>query len=127
MESILCGRKTFEFRRRVFARRDVRRALIYCTKPVGRFVAEFDIERILSDTPDKLWRKTKAGSGISKDYFDDYFTGRHEAFALQIGRVRKFVREVIPSEVFENFTPPQSFMYIPTWALSGGRGVRLDA
>jgi predicted transcriptional regulator len=110
--NILSGRKTFEFRRRVFARREVTNALIYCTKPVGRFVAEFEIDDILCEKPEQLWRQTKQGSGISKQYFDEYFSGRREAFALRIGRVRAFSRHFIPSEVIENFTPPQSFMYV---------------
>jgi predicted transcriptional regulator len=112
VENILSGRKTFEFRRRLFARREVTRALIYCTKPVGRFVAEFEIDDILSDSPEKLWRKTRSGSGISKRFFDDYFANRSEAFALQIGKVRQYARHVVPSEVLANFTPPQSFMYV---------------
>lgn len=121
--NILGGRKIFEYRRRLYARRDIRKALIYCTKPVGRFVAEFDIEGVLADTPDRLWRKTKTGAGISKKYFDQYFNGRNEAFALQIGEVRRMAKEIVPSEVFNNFTPPQSFMYISSAALSSRRHV----
>ena len=52
VESILSGAKRFEFRRRMFARRDVRSVLIYCTMPVGRLVAEFEIAGILEDTPE---------------------------------------------------------------------------
>jgi predicted transcriptional regulator len=97
----------------VFARREVTRALIYCTKPVGRLVAEFEIDDILRDSPARLWRKTRSGSGISKQFFDNYFANRDEAFALQIGRVREYHEHVVPSDILENFTPPQSFMYVP--------------
>jgi predicted transcriptional regulator len=110
--NILAGVKTFEFRRKLFARREIKSVLIYCTKPVGRFVGEFEIEDILQDQPEKLWRRTKAGSGISKRYFDDYFNGRHEAFALRIGKVREFDRHIVPDEIIRNFSPPQSFMYL---------------
>ena len=51
VENIRSGIKTFEFRRRIFARRDVRTVLIYCTRPVGRLVGEFDIAEILEDEP----------------------------------------------------------------------------
>lgn len=112
-ENILAGTKVFEFRRRVFARRELRTALIYCTRPVARFVGEFEIEDILCDRPERLWRKTRNGSGISKAYFDNYFGGRSEAFALQIGKVRPFAKHVRPSDVIRGFTPPQSFMYVP--------------
>jgi predicted transcriptional regulator len=110
--NILAGTKTFEFRRKLFARKDIRSVLIYCTKPVGRFVGEFDIDGILCDSPDRLWKRTRAGSGISKQYFDDYFGGRKQAYALRIGRVRAFSRHVVPDEVIDGFSPPQSFMYV---------------
>lgn len=112
VENILSGVKTFEFRRKLFTRRDVRTVLIYCTRPVGRLVGEFDIAEILKDHPDRLWLRTRSGSGISKEYFDGYFSGRTEAYALKIGEVRRFASHVDPSDIVENFSPPQSFMYV---------------
>lgn len=112
VENILSGVKTFEFRRKLFTRRDVKTVLIYCTRPVGRLVGEFDIAEILKDHPDRLWLRTRSGSGISKEYFDVYFNGRTEAYALKIGAVRPFESHVDPSDLVENFSPPQSFMYV---------------
>src|SRR5689334_12915249 len=112
VENILSGVKTFEFRRKLFTRRDVKTVLIYCTRPVGRLVGEFDIAEILKDHPDRLWLRTRSGSGISKEYFDGYFCGRTEAYALKIGEVRPFASYVDPADLVENFSPPQSFMYV---------------
>lgn len=111
--NIRSGIKTFEFRRRLFARRDVKTVLIYCTRPVGRLVGEFDIADILEDEPEALWASTAEGSGISKEFFDTYFEGRRRAFALQIGSLRLYDEPLCPSEMFDNFTPPQSYMYVP--------------
>lgn len=113
VESIRSGIKTFEFRRRMFARRDIGTVMIYCTRPVGRLVGEFDIADILEDEPEGLWASTADGSGISKDFFDAYFEGRSRAFALQIGSLRLYDEPICPSEMFDNFTPPQSYMYVP--------------
>lgn len=113
VEKICRGTKTFEFRRRIFARRDVRTVLIYCTRPVGRLVGEFDIADILEDEPEALWASTYHGSGISKDFFDSYFEGRSKGFALQIGELRLYDEPICPSDMFDNFTPPQSYMYVP--------------
>jgi predicted transcriptional regulator len=110
--NILAGTKTFEFRRRIFARKDIKRVLIYCTKPVGRFVGEFEIADILCERPDRLWKKTRSGSGISKEFFDTYFEGREAGYALRIGRVRAFSKHIVPGEVIQDFSPPQSFMYV---------------
>jgi predicted transcriptional regulator len=107
------GVKTFEFRRRIFSRPEIRTVLIYCTMPVGRLVAEFDIENILEDEPEALWAATATGSGISKEFFDSYFEGRMRAYALKIGALRVFEEPISPHEWFDNFTPPQSYMYLP--------------
>jgi predicted transcriptional regulator len=126
VENIVAGTKTFEFRRRLFARRDVKTVLIYATMPVGRFVGEFDIETILQGEPETLWGKTKAGSGISKDYYDAYFAGRSTAFALKISNLRLFSEPVRPLDVIDDFTPPQSYMYIAGQGLDIRRGPQLQ-
>lgn len=112
VRNILSGKKIFEFRRKVFGRKDIKTVVIYCTMPVGRIVGEFEISEIIESTPNDLWAFTSAGSGISKEYFDDYFSNRTKAFAIKIGRVQSYEQPVDPSELFENFTPPQSFMYV---------------
>jgi predicted transcriptional regulator len=112
VENIRRGTKTFEFRRRIFNRRDVRTILIYCTRPVGRLIGEFDIASILENEPEALWMSTADGSGISKDFFDAYFKGRSRGYALQIGQLRIYDEPICPSEWFDNFTAPQSYMYV---------------
>lgn len=116
VENIRLGIKIFEFRRRLFSRRDVSTVLIYCTRPVGRLVGQFEIAKILEDEPESLWASTAFGSGISKDFFDAYFAGRSRAFALQIGALSFYDEPVHPAEWFDNFTPPQSYMYVPPTA-----------
>jgi predicted transcriptional regulator len=110
--NIISGLKVFEFRRRIFVRPDVRTVVIYCTMPVGKLVGEFDIVEILRDKPDRLWRRTRRGSGISKSHFDRYFRGANVAFALRIGEVRPFAEQIRPATLIKNFTPPQSYMYV---------------
>jgi predicted transcriptional regulator len=117
VENILEGRKTFEFRRKLFMRKDIKTVLIYCTMPVGRLVAEFDIANILSDDPESLWDRTSSGSGISKCYFDAYFEGRSRAHAIQIGDLRIYPEPIMPADIIPDFTPPQSYRYVPS-----GRG-----
>lgn len=113
VENILSGIKRFEFRRKIFIRRDVRTVLIYSTMPVGRLVGEFDIADILEDEPERLWTKTEDGSGITKAYYDAYFDGRAKAYALAIGDLRIYDEPVMPEDVIDNFTPPQSYRYVP--------------
>lgn len=111
--NILSGTKRYEFRRKMFARTDVSTVLIYSTMPVGQLVAEFEIADILEDAPGRLWDRTHASSGISKAYFDAYFDGRDKAFALKIGALTIYDDPIDPTEVIDNFTPPQSYRYVP--------------
>ncbi|ADU13152.1 hypothetical protein [Asticcacaulis excentricus] len=124
--NIIAGRKIFEFRRRLFARRDIKTVLIYATMPVGRFVGEFDIETILEEDPEALWSKTKFGSGISKDFYDSYFAGRTTAYALKICNLRIFHEPVRPLDVIDDFTPPQSYMYVAGQGVDIRRGAQLS-
>lgn len=113
VDNIFSGVKLFEFRRKIFARTDVRTVVVYCTKPVSKLVGEFDIEEILSATPDVLWDLTQSASGISREFYDLYFEGRNRAYALKIGAIRQYAEPLDPQRVFANFTPPQSYMYVP--------------
>ena len=111
-ENIFAGRKTYEYRRKVFARTDVRTVLVYCTKPVGKLVGEFDIDGILQSSPRSLWKQTHRGSGISERYFYEYFAGCKLAYALRITKVREYKESINPQDLIARFSPPQSFMYV---------------
>lgn len=119
-ENIFAGRKTFEYRRKIFARTDIQTVLVYCTKPVGKLIGEFDIDDVLRATPANLWRQTSQGSGISKEYFHSYFAGCDLAYALKIGKVRRFTTYVDPHALIDDFSPPQSFMYVPELTARSG-------
>lgn len=101
----------FEYRKRIFKER-IESVVVYSTRPVGKIIGEFLIDEILTDSPVKLWEKTNKYSGISKDFFMDYFNNRDHAFALKIKRFIEYENPLDPYEVIENFVPPQSFMYI---------------
>lgn len=111
-DKIFNGTKKYEFRKSVFREHGVSTVVVYATRPVGKIVGEFDVSDVLCETPSDLWRITKKYSGITKDFFDEYFAGRDVSFALAVGDVRRFEPPLNPSEVLKNFTAPQSYMYI---------------
>lgn len=108
---IITGEKQFEYRKRVF-KEDVDTVVVYSTKPVGKIIGEFTIDEIISDSPEKLWDKTKNYSGISKDSFMEYFTNKEKAFAFKIKDFIKYDEPINPKMLIENFVPPQSYMYL---------------
>ncbi|MCZ8405994.1 ASCH domain-containing protein [Achromobacter xylosoxidans] len=109
---ILSGEKRFEFRKAVFKDPAVRTVVIYATMPVGKVIGEFDVESVISACPDVLWRKTKAFSGITRKFFDQYFLGRDTAYAIEVKKVRKYSVPLDLNSVLPHSHPPQSFCYL---------------
>ena len=88
-EKILSGEKIYEFRRRIFKRKDVDILVIYATRPQCRVVAEARIGGIMESTPEDIWKRTNRHGGISHDRFMDYFAGRETAYAIELRSVRR--------------------------------------
>lgn len=110
VENIISGIKKYEYRRHV-AKKDISSIIIYETTPIKRVVAEAEIEAVLSYTPDELWELTKNESGISKKFFDKYFSGKEIAHAYRIGKVKVFDQPKSLNDYGVRFAP-QSFVYI---------------
>lgn len=109
---IFAGEKTYEFRKAVHQQPGVSVAAVYASKPIGMIIGEFEILDILSATPEALWKATRHGAGISREFFFEYFNDRRVAYALKVGAVRRFDAPLEPRRVIEDFTPPQSYMYV---------------
>lgn len=119
VEKIFAGEKLFEFRRSIYRRSNIRTVIVYATRPVGLIVGEFDVDRIISADPQTLWRETRHHAGISHRFFSEYFKGRKLAHALAISDAKVYDTPIQPRDTYENFTPPQSFMYLDSWEAHG--------
>lgn len=111
VKEIFEGRKKFEYRKSVFTK-DVTSVIVYSTKPEGLIVGEFEVKKVLYESLDKLWSDTCEYSGITKDFFDQYFSGRSKGYALQINNPKRYKNPVNPFELFNSFVAPQSFKYV---------------
>ena len=111
VEKIFAGTKKYEFRKSLFKQSGVKYVVIYASAPVKRVVGEFEIDDILSDDVDVLWRRTQKYSGISEAFYQSYFHNRKIANAIQIGHIKKYDRARSLSE-FNIQQAPQSFCYI---------------
>lgn len=107
---IFDGTKKFEFRKAIFKNQNVTSVLVYASSPVQKVIGEFEIGEIFNFDLKTLWDKTKEHSGITEDYFYEYFADRKQGFAIQIKNKKRFK---IPKSLKEdyNLTPPQSFAY----------------
>ncbi|MCL2098159.1 MAG: hypothetical protein FWH23_05305 [Bacteroidales bacterium] len=109
--SILSGGKKVEFRKKIF-KKSVGRVYIYSSSPKKMIVGYFTIQIIVEDTPSNLWKKFNAVGGIDKDSFFEYFKDTNTGFSIVINKVVKFDEEKDPIDFLENFTAPQSYIYL---------------
>ena len=111
VERIFAGTKRYEFRRVIFKSRSVKTVVVYTTSPVQKVIGEFDIDTILSDTPERIWRRTSSFSGISKKALMAYFGDKTTVYAIKVKEPRRYPVPLDLQEAFDTF-PPQSFVYI---------------
>ena len=110
-DKIFNGTKKYEFRRSIFKNKEVKTIVVYASSPVQKIIGEFEIETIIKEELNRLWNLTKDFSGISEDYFFEYFNNKNAGFAIKIKRTKKYKKPLSIKEDF-NATPPQSFMYL---------------
>lgn len=110
-ERIFDGSKRYEFRRAIFKNPDIKIVVVYASLPVQLVIGEFEIETILSDAPENLWEKTQEFSGISEEFFFNYFSERTVGFAIKVKKARRYQRPRCLRKSY-NVSPPQSFCYV---------------
>lgn len=108
---IFDGSKKYEFRKVIFKNPNIQTVVVYASSPVQQVIGEFDIDIILSQEPDKIWIKTKEFSGITEEFFFEYFADRNVAHAIKIKEVRRYKNPLSIRKDF-NVTPPQSYVYL---------------
>ena len=111
-EAILAGEKTFEFRRALFRRQDIKTVVLYASSPTRQVVGEFTIDEVLSLGLEALWGATSDGGGIDRLFFDRYFEGRTTGHALKVKRTRRYSAPLCLRKDLGIQHPPQSFCYL---------------
>ena len=110
-KKIFEGTKKFEFRRSIFKNPNVKCVIVYASAPISKIIGEFEIEGIIHNELNSLWKETKDYSGITKDYYFNYFEGKDFGFALKIKNAKKFSEYFSIKEKY-GLLPPQSFAYV---------------
>lgn len=107
---IFDGTKKFEFRKAIFKNSNVKSVIVYASSPVQKVIGEFEIGKIFNNDLETLWDLTKEHSGITEDFFYNYFSEREKGFAIQVKKKKKY-REPKCLRTDFNLHPPQSFAY----------------
>ena len=110
VQSIFEGKKKFEYRK-IVAKNKPTKIVIYSTYPVSAVVGEAEVEEILIDSPDNLWKKTKKKSGVDKNFFFKYFKEKKVGVAYQLKNIVEY-DEIRSLEEFGVKCAPQSYVYL---------------
>lgn len=111
-EKIFSGTKRFEFRKSIFKNTDIEKVIVYASSPVQKVIGEFTILDILNDDIDTIWEKTEPYSGITKDFYLSYFANKEKAYAIKIGKTKRY-RKARTLGDYNLHYAPQSFAYLP--------------
>lgn len=107
---IFDGTKKYEFRKAIFKNDKIKTIIVYASSPVQQVIGEFEIEKILNHDIDTLWSLTQQFSGISEDYFYQYFAEKETGYAIKIKKTKMYKQPKCLKADF-NLVPPQSFAY----------------
>jgi len=66
----------------------------------------------LNGSPTQVWGATAYGSGITRQFFREYFSGKRSASAFSLGRVYELSKPLELSALSGIKAPPQSFSYL---------------
>lgn len=110
VENIFNGSKKYEYRK-IRCKQDIDKIIIYSTYPIMKVVGEAKVEKILEDSPDRIWEKTKKYSGIDLNFYQKYFKDRSKAISYKLTNIKKYDS---PKELssYGIKAAPQSFVYI---------------
>ena len=110
VENIFNGSKKYEYRK-IRCKQDIDKIIIYSTYPIMKVVGEAKVEKILEDSSDRIWEKTKKYSGIDLNFYQKYFKDRSKAIAYKLTNIKKYDS---PKELssYGIKAAPQSFVYI---------------
>jgi predicted transcriptional regulator len=107
---IFAGDKRYEFRRAIFKHK-VKRVVVYASAPISMVIGEFEVEEVLHDQLDNLWKTTSQEAGITRQFFDAYFLDKTSGYAIRI-KEAKLYDSPLPLRETYGVTPPQFFLYL---------------
>lgn len=108
---IFDGTKKYEFRKQIFKDSSIKKVIVYSSSPEQKVIGEFTIDDILNDTPSDLWLQTRDYSGITQAFYEEYFRGRKNAYAIKVESTKLYEQKKNLSD-FDIIYPPQSFAYV---------------
>jgi predicted transcriptional regulator len=110
IEKIASGEKKYEFRKVEF-RQEVQEILVYATAPISMVVGVITPQKVIVRPPEELWKEVEEYSGITKEFYDEYYFNKKQAVAIKIAKYHQF-KEHQELKKYRVKVAPQSFVYV---------------
>lgn len=112
IDKILSGEKRYEYRKRI--PQDIDYLIIYATAPIKRVVAIIEVDMVMKDTPKNIWDVTQNESGVSYEFFMNYFNEVSTAYAIKFRNIHKLPIPIDITIIDGVKCAPQAYQYVDT-------------
>ena len=109
--AIMTGEKQVEFRKTGFTLAATH-VVVYASSPVRQVLGYFCVSGIDHGTPQELWSRYRARSGIDHADYMAYYSRSRRAIAILIGAVSCLEEPLELNALEYGLSPPQSFSYV---------------
>ena len=95
--------------------------LVYVSSPIKQLQGTFIVDGIREAVPEELWSEVKNIAGVSKQEFDDYYSGSEKGYGIFLRTPKTLVNPIsLPDlrKLWKNFHPPQSYRYLSNLELN---------
>ena len=110
IDKILSGEKRYEYRKRI--PKDINHLIVYATAPTKKVVAIIEVDMVMKDTPQNIWDLTQNESGVSYEFFMNYFNEVSTAYAIKFRNVYKLPNPIEITFIDGVKGAPQSYQYV---------------
>lgn len=112
IEKILSGDKRYEYRKRI--PQDINYIIVYATAPTKKVVAIIEIDMVIKDTPQNIWDVTQSESGVSYEFFMNYFNDLSIGYAIKFRKIYKLPNPIDITAIDGVKSAPQAYQYVDT-------------
>ena len=110
IDKILSGEKRYEYRKRI--PQDINYIIVYATAPTKKVVAIIEIDMVIKDTPQNIWDVTQSESGVSNEFFMNYFNGVSTAYAIKFRNIYRLSTPIDITAIDGVKSAPQAYQYV---------------
>lgn len=110
IDKILSGEKQYEYRKRI--PQDIDYLIVYATAPIKKVVAIIEVDMVMKDIPQNIWDVTQNESGVSYEFFMNYFNEVSTAYAIKFRNIHKLPNSTDITFIDGVKGAPQSYQYV---------------